>query len=292
MTPVRPRLFLLALCAASFAVPGPSRRAAAAAPVAPVPAALCRGGVPSSSDMIVFYGTVYRGGGSVLDVEPSRRHPGFWEFEFNPPAPRGHAGDAYYGYAHATTRGGVTSLCLAGRAGYTPADIYHSHTPPTVPFRLEGIVDATTRTAHVTIAAGGRAWTIDERDSGVLAAARRAAPAATAHLLALFNRHDWPGVYRMCAPTIRRQLPERAFVGGMARQLIDVVPDGPPRLLSAHADPTALTAALDATAEEVLRVRVRGRTPRGSVYVHRGVLQLVWIGGAWYLGASDDWSHA
>lgn len=118
-------------------------------------AAPCAGPFESLDAQTAFGGTRYEDRGSTLSVAPLTAHPVIWQFALSLPPRHGeHAGDTYYGYAHATPSPAGTRLCSSAPASFVPADPYAGHPPHAVALRLDGVVDATHLAAHVVHLSG------------------------------------------------------------------------------------------------------------------------------------------
>lgn len=254
-------------------------------------ATTCADPLPSLDTQTLFVGTHYDDHGYGFDVAPLAGHPSVWQFALSlPPAAGEHLGDTYYGYAHAATDPAGTHLCAATQATYVPADPYGKRHPHSVGLRLDGIVDTTRLTAHVTIVVAGRTIAVVEGDPGVPAAAAATAPRAMERLLAALNGHHWAGAYAMLDPQARRQVDEKTYARTFDRLFVGIAAEGRGTLRSVHVS-DAIMAAMGAQAGYIQRVRVRLRRPAGQVYVHHGIVELILIRGTWYLGATDDWTR-
>ncbi len=251
----------------------------------------CAGPFPSLDAQTAFVGTRYEDRGYTLSVAPLTAHSVIWQFALSLPPRHGErAGDSYYGYAHATPDPAGTHLCSSAPASFVPADPYAGHPPRTVALRLDGGVDAAHLTAHVTIAVAGHAIEINEGNPGVPPAQARAAARVMATLVATLNARRWAAVYAMLDPQTRRQLDEKTYADTFDHLFVSISADGRGVPRSAHVG-DALMASAGAQTGYIQRVRVRLRHPNGSQYVHRGVVELILLGGTWYLGATDDWTH-
>ena len=251
----------------------------------------CAGPFPSLDAQTAFGGTRYEDRGSTLSVAPLTAHPVIWQFALSLPPRHGeHAGDTYYGYAHATPSPAGTRLCSSAPASFVPADPYAGHPPHAVALRLDGVVDATHLTAHVRITVAGRTIAINEGDPGVPPAQARAAARAMAILVATLNARRWAAAFAMLDPQTRRQLDEKTYADMFDHLFVSISADGRGVPRSAHVG-DALMASAGARAGYIQRVRVRLRHPNGGQYVHRGVVELILLRGTWYLGATDDWTR-